>query len=199
MTFMRTSALKIPAAAFAFAIAAAGEASAQTLNPQQQREMNCVYEALVMRRQTPLVAQSYLSETTANGFRGRADAAIESAATECASDYEWDDAVRGLAVAIGTMGATSDFLGGELKAAGVSEEVVAKIAGLRPGLSKRDVELLLDGGWGDDRAFLSRMRTKLKGIGVPDEDALIQKSVKVLETAVIGADFKASFAGAQFS
>lgn len=192
--------MKLAAAlAFLVSVAAAGEAAGQTLTPQQQREMNCVYDALVMLQQTPLVAQSYLSETTANGFRGRADAALESAATECASDHAWDDAVRGLAVAIGTMGATSDFLGGELKAAGVPEEAVAKIAGLRPGLSKRDVELLLDGGWGDDRAFLSRMRAKLKGIGVPDEDALIQTSVKVLETAVIGADFRASFVGARFS
>lgn len=195
---MRTGALKIPAAAFALTMAVAGEASAQTLTQQQQREINCVYDALVMTRQAPLVAQSYLSETTANGFRGRADAALESAARECARDFEWDDAVRGLAVAIGTMGATTDFLNGELKAAGVSDEAVAKIAGLKPGLSKRDVELLLDGGWGDDRAFLSRMRTKLKGIGVPDESELIQKSVKVLETVVIGADFRSSFVEAVF-
>lgn len=188
------------AAAFAASllICVSGEAGAQTLNPQQQREMNCVYDALTMLRQTPLVAQSYLSETTANGFRGRADAALESAARECASDYEWDDAVRGLAVAIGTMGATADFLSGELKAAGVPDDAVSRIAGLKPGLSNRDVELLLDGGWGDDRSFLSRMRTKLKGIGVPDDEALMQKSVKVLETAVIGADFRASFVEAMF-
>lgn len=184
---------------FVFALVVAAEASAQTLTAPQKREMTCVYDALAMTRQAPLVAQSYLSETTANGFRGRADAALESAARECASDYAWDDAVRGLAVAIGTMSATADFLGGELKAAGVSEEAVTKIAGLKPGLSKRDVELLLDGGWGDDRAFLSRMRTKLKGIGVPDDAVLIQKSVKVLETAVIGADFTKSFVEAQFS
>ena len=184
---------------FVFALVVAAEASAQTLTAPQKREMTCVYDALAMTRQAPLVAQSYLSETTANGFRGRADAALESAARECASDYAWDDAVRGLAVAIGTLSATADFLGGELKAAGVSEEAVTKIAGLKPGLSKRDVELLLDGGWGDDRAFLSRMRTKLKGIGVPDDAVLIQKSVKVLETAVIGADFTKSFVEAQFS
>ncbi len=183
------------AAAFAVSllVCAAGEAGAQTLTRPQQMEIDCVYDALVMTRQAPLVAQSYLSETTANGFRGRADAALESAARECASDHEWDDMVRGLAVAIGTMGATTDFLGGELKAAGVSEEAVGKIAGLKPGLSKRDVELLLDGGWGDDRAFLSRMRTKLKGIGVPDEAELIETGVKMLETIVIGADFRASF------
>jgi hypothetical protein len=192
--------LKITAGiGFVFALVVAGEASAQTLTAPQKREMTCVYDALAMTRQAPLVAQSYLSETTANGFRGRADAALESAARECASDYAWDDAVRGLAVAIGTMSATADFLGDELKAAGVSEDAVAKIAGLKPGLSKRDVELLLDGGWGDDRAFLSRMRTKLKGIGVPDDAVLIQKSVKVLETAVIGADFTKSFVEAQFS
>lgn len=188
------------AAAFALlALAAAGEAGAQTLSEPQRREMNCVYDALSQLQQTSLVAQSYLSETTANGFRGRADAALESAATACASDHEWDDMVRGLAVAIGTMGATADFLGAELKAAGVADETVAKIAGLKPGLSKRDKELLLDGGWGDDRAFLSRMRTKLKGIGLPDSEELIHTGVKILETAVIGADFTASFVEAQFS
>lgn len=190
--------MKFAAVAFAVVVASAGQAGAQTLSEPQKREMNCVYDALVQMRQTPLVAQSYLSETTANGFRGRADAALESAATECARDHEWDDMVRGLAVAIGTTSATADFLGGELKAAGVSDETVAKIAGLKPGLSKRDNELLLDGGWGDDRAFLSRMKTKLKGIGVPDDAELIQKAVKALETAVIGADFSKSFVEAQF-
>ena len=191
--------MKIAAVAFAVVVASVGQAGAQTLSEPQKREMNCVYDALVQMRQTPLVAQSYLSETTANGFRGRADAALESAATECARDHEWDDMVRGLAVAIGTTSATADFLGGELKAAGVSDETVAKIAGLKPGLSKRDNELLLDGGWGDDRAFLSRMKTKLKGIGVPDDAELIQKAVKALETAVIGADFAKSFVDARFS
>ena len=190
--------MKIAAVAFAVVIASAGQAGAQTLSEPQRREMNCVYDALVQLRQTPLVAQSYLSETTANGFRGAADRALENAATSCASDHEWDDSIRGLAVAIGTMGATSDFLGVELKAAGVSDETVTKIAGLKSGLSKRDKELLLDGGWDDDRAFLSRMKTKLKGIGVPDDAVLIEKSVKVLETAVIGADFTASFVEAQF-
>lgn len=191
--------MKIAAVILATVMASAGAAQAQTLSEPQKREMNCVYDALVQLRQTPLVAQSYLSETTANGFRGRADAALESAASECASDHAWDDMVRGLAVAIGTMGATADFLGGELKAAGVSDETIAKIPGLKPGLSKRDNELLLDGGWGDDRAFLSRMKTKLKGIGVPDDAVLIEKSVKVLETTVIGADFRSSFVDARFS
>ncbi|RYG27751.1 MAG: hypothetical protein EON93_19870, partial [Burkholderiales bacterium] len=97
------------AAALSFAVvmfsAGAAQAQAQTLTESQRREMNCVYDALAMLQQTPLVAQSYLSETTANGFRGRADAALESAARECASDHEWDEPVRGLAVAIGTMGA----------------------------------------------------------------------------------------------
>ncbi len=187
------------AVTFALVAAIAGEAQAQTLTEPQKREMNCVYDALVQLRQTPLVAQSYLNVTTADGLRGRADAALESAATECASDHAWDDMVRGLAVAIGTMGATADFLGGELKVAGVPEEAVAKIAGLKSGLSKRDHELLLDGGWGDDRAFLARMKTKLKGIGLPDDADVTQKAVKILETAVIGADFTKSFAEAQFS
>ncbi len=188
------------AAVLSFAcVVAAGGAQAQTLSEPQKREMNCVYDALVQLRQTPLVAQSYLNVTTADGLRGRADAALESAASECASDHEWDDMVRGLAVAIGTMGATSDFLGGELKSAGVPAEAVAKIAGLKPGLSKRDNELLLDGGWSDDRAFMARMKTKLKGIGLPDDADVTQKAVKILETVVIGADFTKSFADAQFS
>lgn len=183
---------------FALAVAASGGAQAQTVSEPQKREMNCVYDALVQLRQAPLVAQSYLNVTTADGVRGRADAALESAASECASDHEWDDTVRGLAVAIGTMGATADFLGAELKAAGVADDTVAKIAGLKPGLSKRDKELLLDGGWSDDRAFMARMKTKLKGIGLPDDADVTQKAVKILEATVIGADFRASFAEAQF-
>lgn len=192
--------MRIAAAiSFAVVMSTAGVAQAQTLSEPQRREMNCVYDALSMLEQTSLVAQSYLSETTANGFRGRADAALENAADACADDHEWDDVVRGLAVAIGTMGATADFLGGELKAAGVSAEVVGKIAGLKPGLSKRDNELLLDGGWSDDRAFMARMKTKLTGIGLPNDADLIEKGVKILETAVIGADFTKSFVDAQFS
>ena len=181
------------------ALAAAGPVEAQDLTDEQAAELQCVHSALVARRATSLVAQSYLSETTANGFRGRADAALEAAATGCAQLYQWDDVVRGLGVAIGTMGATSDFLGAQMKAAGVAEATVDKIAGLKPGLSKRDTEVLLDGGWSDDRAFMARMRTKLLAAGAPDDEAIILNAVKILETEVIGADFIASFVEVQFS
>lgn len=180
-------------------LAGIGPAIAQDLSDEQAAELQCVHRALVARRATSLVAQSYLSETTANGFRGRADAALEAAATGCAQLYEWDDVVRGLGVAIGTMGATSDFLGAQMKAAGVAEATVDKIAGLKPGLSKRDTELLLDGGWSDDRAFMSRMKAKLLAAGVTDDEGVILNAVKILETEVIGADFIASFVDVQFS
>ena len=180
-------------------LAGIGPARAQDLSDEQAAELQCVHNALVARRATSLVAQSYLSETTANGFRGRADAALEAAATGCARLYEWDDVVRGLGVAIGTMGSTADFLGAQLTAAGVAEATVEKIAALKPGLSKRDTELLLDGGWSDDRAFMARMKTKLLAAGVPDDEAVILNAVKMLEAEVIGADFIASFVEAQFS
>ena len=179
--------------------AAVAPARAQDLSDEQAAELQCVHTALVARRATSLVAQSYLSETTANGFRGRADAALEAAATGCTQLYEWDDVVRGLGVAIGTMGATADFLGVQLKAAGVAEATVDKIAGLKPGLSKRDTELLLDGGWSDDRAFMARMKSKLLAAGVADDEGVILNAVKILETEVIGADFIASFVETQFS
>ncbi len=180
-------------------LAVIGPARAQDLSDEQAAQLQCVHTALVARRATSLVAQSYLSETTANGFRGRADAALEAAATGCAQLYEWDDMVRGLGVAIGTMGATGDFLGAQLKAAGVAESTVGKIAALKTGLSQRDTELLLDGGWSDDRAFMARMRSKLLAAGVTDDDAVILNAVKILETEVIGADFIASFVEVQFS
>lgn len=181
------------------ALAAAGPVEAQDLTDEQAAELQCVHSALVARRATSLVAQSYLSETTANGFRGRADAALEAAATGCAQLYQWDDIVRGLGVAIGTMGSTADFLGAQLAAAGVPEATVAKIAALKPGLSKRDTELLLDGGWSDDRAFMARMKAKLLAAGVTDDEGVILNAVKILETEVIGADFIASFVDVQFS
>ncbi|MDP3494019.1 MAG: hypothetical protein Q8R82_12970 [Hyphomonadaceae bacterium] len=187
------------AVALGLAFASAGAAGAQDLSEAQTQEVHCVHNALVARRATSLVAQSYLSETTVNGFRGRADGALEAAATGCAQLYEWDDMVRGLGVAIGTMGATGDFLGVQLKAAGVAEATIEKIAGLKPGLSQRDKELLMDGGWGDDRAFMARMRTKLLAAGAPDDEAIILNAVKILETEVIGADFIASFVEVQFS
>lgn len=186
-------------AALAFALVTPGAARAQGLSDEQSQEINCVHNALIARRATALVAQSYLSETTANGFRGRADGALEAAATGCAQLYEWDDMVRGLGVAIGTMGATGDFLRAQLKDAGVDEASVEKIDELKSGLSQRDKELLMDGGWSDDRAFMARMRTKLMGVGVPDDNAIILSAVKILETRVIGADFVASFVDVQFS
>lgn len=186
-------------AALAFALVTPGAARAQGLSDEQSQEINCVHNALIARRATALVAQSYLSETTANGFRGRADGALEAAATGCAQLYEWDDMVRGLGVAIGTMGATGDFLRAQLKDAGVDEATVEKIDELKSGLSQRDKELLMDGGWSDDRAFMARMRTKLMGVGVPDDNAIILSAVKILETRVIGADFVASFVDVQFS
>ncbi len=186
-------------AALAFALVTPGAARAQGLSDEQSQEINCVHNALIGRRATALVAQSYLSETTANGFRGRADGALEAAATGCAQLYEWDDMVRGLGVAIGTMGATGDFLRAQLKDAGVDAATVEKIDELKSGLSQRDKELLMDGGWSDDRAFMARMRTKLMSVGVPDDNAIILSSVKILETRVIGADFVASFVDVQFS
>ncbi len=180
-------------------LAVIGPARAQDLSDEQAAQLQCVHTALVARRATSLVAQSYLSETTANGFRGRADAALEAAATGCAQLYEWDDMVRGLGVAIGTMGATGDFLRAQLKDAGVDAATVEKIDELKSGLSQRDKELLMDGGWSDDRAFMARMRTKLMSVGVPDDNAIILSSVKILETRVIGADFVASFVDVQFS
>ena len=186
-------------AALAFALVTPGAARAQGLSDEQSQEINCVHNALIGRRATALVAQSYLSETTANGFRGRADGALEAAATGCAQLYEWDDMVRGLGVAIGTMGATGDFLRAQLKDAGVDAATVEKIDELKSGLSQRDKELLMDGGWSDDRAFMARMRTKLMGVGVPDDNAIILSAVKILETRVIGADFVASFVDVQFS
>lgn len=180
-------------------LAGIGPASAQDLSDEQAAELQCVHNALVARRATSLVAQSYLSETTANGFRGRADAALEAAASGCAMMYEWDDVVRGLGVAIGTMGATGDFLRAQLTAAGVADATVEKISGLKPGLSKRDMELLLDGGWSDDRAFMARIKKKLAAAGVPDDESVVLNAVKVLETEVIGADFIASFVETQFS
>lgn len=186
-------------AALAFALVTPGAARAQGLSDEQSQEINCVHNALIARRATALVAQSYLSETTTNGFRGRADGALEAAATGCAQLYEWDDMVRGLGVAIGTMGATGDFLRAQLKDAGVDAATVEKIDELKSGLSQRDKELLMDGGWSDDRAFMARMRTKLMGVGVPDDNAIILSAVKILETRVIGADFVASFVDVQFS
>ena len=59
--------------------------------------------------------------------------------------------------------------------------------------------MLLDGGWSDDRAFMARMKTRLKAAGVPDDETVILNAVKILETEVIGADFIASFVDVQFS
>lgn len=183
----------------AVGVSGAGPASAKDMTPEQKEEMSCVHRALVMRRKTTVVAQSFLNATTADGVRGQADNAINGAADGCARAYGWDEAVRGLALTIGMMGATTDHLGGELKKEGVTDEVLAKVSELVPGLSKRDSELLSDGAWDTDRSFMARIKSKLVQAGVPDSESLIHTAVMILECAVIAKESADAFVAERFS
>ncbi len=187
-------------AALGLAVMAAGQASAQTnITEAQKQELYCVHNALIARDQTALVAESYLSETTADGVRGAADSAINSAAAGCAQRHGWDDTARGLALAVGVMGSTADHIAGELKDAGVTDAAITKVSDLMRGLSARDNDLLFDGAWEDDRAFMARMRTKLMAAGVPDKADTIRLAVMLLECSVIGSESAGAFIEERFS
>lgn len=179
-------------------LCAGAPAYAQDLPEAQKQEVYCVHDVLVARKQTALAAESYLNVTTADGVRGAADNAINAAASDCARKYGWDETLRGQALAIGVMGSTADFMASELKDAGVAEAAIEKVKGLLPGLSKRDRELLFDGAWSDDRAFMARMKTKLNAAGVSGDADVIHKAVVILECSVIGADSAGAFVEQRF-
>lgn len=186
--------------ALGFAVMAAGPACAQAnISEAQKQELYCVHNALIARNQTALVAESYLSETTADGVRGAADNAINAAAAGCSRRHGWDDTARGLALAVGVMGSTADHIAGELKDAGVTDATITKVFDLMQGLSARDNELLFDGAWDDDRAFMARMRAKLIAAGVPDNAETIRMAVMILECSVIGSESAGAFIEERFS
>ncbi len=176
----------------------AAPAFAQNIPEAQKQEVSCVHDALVARGQTALAAESYLNVTTADGVRGAADNAINAAASDCARKYGWDETLRGQALAIGVMGSTADFMASELKEAGVTDAAIEKVFGLVDGLSKRDRELLFDGAWSDDRAFMARMRSKLKAVGVSGDEDTIHKAVVILECSVIGSESASAFIEQRF-
>jgi len=187
-------------AALGLAVMVAGQASAQAnITEAQKQELYCVHNALIARNQTALVAESYLSETTADGVRGAADSAINSAAAGCSQKHGWDDTARGLALAVGVMGSTADHIAGELNDAGVVDATLAKVSDLMRGLSARDNELLFDGAWEDDRSFMARIRTKLIAVGVPDKAETIRLAVMLLECSVIGSESAGAFIEERFS
>ncbi len=183
----------------ALGVFGAGPASAKEMTPEQKDEMSCVHRALVMRRQTAVVALSFLNATTADGVRGQADNAINGAADGCARAYGWDEGARGLALTIGMMGATADHLGGELKKEGVTDDVLTKVSELVPRLSKRDTELLSDGAWDTDRSFMARTKSKLVQLGVPDSASVIHTAVMILECAAIAKESEDAFIAERFS
>ena len=97
------------------------------------------------------------------------------------------------------MAATADDIAGALKDAGVTDAAITKVSDLMRGLSARDNELLFDGAWEDDRAFMARMRTKLIAAGVPDKADTIRLAVMLLECSVIGSESAGAFIEERFS
>ncbi|MDP3494021.1 MAG: serine protease, partial [Hyphomonadaceae bacterium] len=150
-------------------------------------ELYCVYDVLAQSGQITEIAEALVNTDATEEQIEAADAVLGSAVDDCLDVYKWDDSAVEYAAALGMHGSVVDVLTSQMMADGVAEEAVAVIFDVLDGLTDEDVDAFSDPAWAVDAKFKKRMNRTLIVAGLPEEEAVLDNSMLVMESSVLAA------------
>lgn len=162
------------------ALASAGAAVAQQVADDG---MDCVYKAVAA--DYDLVAEVFLFDDMPQEDITAATQAIEAAKKTCATQYKLTEGQLMTIGELGVYASSIDYLGEELLFAGASEDAVNGVLDAYDTFTDDDVEKFYDTGWRSDAAFFAKMKAKVVGVGIPDEDEAVDLALAIFEIAVM--------------
>jgi hypothetical protein len=165
------------AAAMAGGLALLGAGAAQAQQPGDSG-IDCVYEALFDEYE--LVAEAFLFNDMADDDRARATQIIDAAKKSCATQYRYAHGQIEAVGELGVYGLSLDYLSEELMASGASEEAVGGLFDAYDAFTDEDVDMFFDTAWRSDAVFYARMKSKIIGAGVPDNDETMDIAMGML-------------------
>lgn len=172
----------VVAAALAGGLALSSAGAAVAQNPQDDG-MDCVYKAVAA--DYDLVAEVFLFDDMAEEQITAATQAIEAAKKTCATQYKLTEGQLFTIGELGVYASSIDYLGEELMISGASEDAVDGVLDAYETFTDEDVDKFFETGWRSDAEFYAKMKAKILGAGIPDEDDAIDLALAIFELAVM--------------
>ncbi len=168
--------------------ALAQEGLAGLVNPEQEAEIYCVYDILSQSGDTYTIADVFVDPDATDEDIEAADEILSLAIEECMDAYEWTETVREYAAVIGIHGSVIDVVTADLLAEGVEQEHIQAIFDVLDLLDEEDMEVFRSPDWLSDRRFQKRMNRSLVAAGIPNEPAVLENSLLVMESAILSVE-----------
>ena len=169
-------------AAAALLCAASASAQQAPLTDAQQDEMFCVYDAVADNGEADRVALSYLDGSRTREEQAAGRALVDARADACGTKYGWNGDQKGTAWLIGLHNTLLDIM---IEAVGLSEEEENMFGDVLDNLPPEDLKIFFDGGWGDNTAFVSRIKEKIKATDFSDDDADLSDAMVILDSMIV--------------
>lgn len=182
----------IGAAAAALTITAspalAQEGLSGLVSPEKEAEIYCVYDILSQSGDTYAIADVFVDPDATDEDIEAADEVLGYAIEECMTAYEWTETMREYAAVIGIHGSVIDVVTADLLAEGVEQEQVQAIFDVLDLLKEEDMEVFRSPDWLSNTRFKKRMNRSLVAAGIPNEQAVLDNSLLVMESAILSVE-----------
>jgi S1-C subfamily serine protease len=158
------------------------------VSPEQEAEIYCVYDLLSQSGDTYAIADVFIDPDATEGDIDAADEILSYAIEECMAAYEWTETMREYAAVIGIHGSVIDVVTADLLAEGVEQEHIQAIFEVLDLLDEKDMEVFRSPDWLSNTRFQKRMSRSLVAAGIPNEQAVLDNSLLVMESAILSVE-----------
>ena len=170
------------------AAALAQEGLSGLVSPEQEAEIYCVYDILSQSGDTYAIADVFIDPDATESDIEAADEVLSGAIDECLNAYEWSETMREYAAVIGIHGSVIDVVTADLLAEGVEQEHIQAIFDVLDLLEEDDMEVFRSPEWLSNTRFKKRMNRSLVAAGIPNEPAVLDNSLLVMESAILSVE-----------
>jgi|JI10StandDraft_1071094.scaffolds.fasta_scaffold27535_3 hypothetical protein len=168
--------------------ALAQEGLSGLVSPEQEAEIYCVYDILSQSGDTYAIADVFIDPDATESDIEAADEVLSGAIDECLNAYEWSETMREYAAVIGIHGSVIDVVTADLLAEGVEQEHIQAIFDVLDLLEEDDMEVFRSPEWLSNTRFKKRMNRSLVAAGIPNEPAVLDNSLLVMESAILSVE-----------
>jgi hypothetical protein len=168
--------------------ALAQEGLSGLVSAEQEAEIYCVYDILSQSGDTYAIADVFVDPDATDEDIEAADEILSYAIDECLDAYDWTETMRGYAAVIGIHGSVIDVVTADLLAEGVEQEHIQAIFDVLDLLDEDDMEVFRSPEWLSNTRFKKRMNRSLVAAGIPNEPAVLDNSLLVMESAILSVE-----------
>jgi hypothetical protein len=167
------------------ALLGVGAASAQGADPS----MSCVYDALTVGNEDyEIVAEVFIYGDVPDTQIQQAAKIVEDAKKACAAKFPLTPGQIETVGELGVYAASIDYLSEELLIFGATEESVGGVLDVYDMFTDADVDKFFDMDWRSDATFYGKLKSQVVGVGIPDEDDMVDLALSILEIAAFAEE-----------